>query len=383
MKSVPDFQARLGLTLSASLLAMAACAANADDSLLTYTFGNGATVTTYGQINEAWLNYDDGQEQRDFAPVANNNSSNRAGILYENPRSNGTSLNFRAEMQYMPRPSNKVNFADPYVNDYALKPTDIRKFEVWYESETVGNFWLGQGSMASDNIAEIDLSGTTVTAYSAATDTAGGFYFRQKNGTLSNIQVSNTYSNLDGFRRMRFRYDTPSFAGFTASAAYGQEVEKANDNNDYYDAAIRYDLKTDAVKLQAGIGYNWILAPSGGTDREFYSGSISALHVPSGLNATIAGGSNVNADGDFWYAKLGIIRNFIAIGSTALSVDYGYGNKFAGADGQFTTWSLEAVQKWDRTNLEIFALYRLQAFDDDTSRYDDGTAWFAGARWKF
>ena len=55
MKSVPDFQARLGLTLSASLLAMAACAANADDSLLTYTFGNGATVTTYGQINEAWL----------------------------------------------------------------------------------------------------------------------------------------------------------------------------------------------------------------------------------------------------------------------------------------------------------------------------------------
>lgn len=386
MKRVPHSPAlSSGLLLSGIALALATTAAQAQDSdsLLKYTFANGATLTSYGQINEAWLNYDDGQEQRDFAPVDNANSSNRLGMLIENKIDDGSSVNFRAELQYMPRPSNQVNFADPNVNDYELEKTDIRHFEFWYKNETFGNFWAGQGNMASDTISEIDLSGTKVTAYSNLHDVAGAFFFRQTNGVLSNIQIKNTYRNLDGSRRMRVRYDTPTFAGFTFSAAYGQDVLVDDDDNDYYDAALRWNFANDAVKVESGVGYNWVEAPSGGDSTQFFSGSASALHLPTGLNATIAGGSRVDDDGDFWYGKLGIIRDFFSIGSTAISVDYGYGNQFVGNDGQFDSWSVEAVQNWKRTSLEFFGMYRLYALGDDVASYDDGAAWFAGARWRF
>lgn len=385
MKQVPPFPALGGLLLSTAVLVLASTAARAqdNDSLLNYTFANGATLTSYGQINEAWLNFDDGQEQRDFAPVANANSSNRLGMLIENEINDASSVNFRAELQYMPRPSNQVNFSDPYVDDYALEKTDIRHLEVWYENESFGNFWGGQGKMASDDISEIDLSGTHVVARSAIPDTAGAFYFRETDGTLSGIQIKKAYSNLDGSRRMRVRYDTPTFGGFTFSAAYGQDVLVEDDDNDYYDAALRYDFTNDSIKLQSGVGYNWVEAPDGGNSTAFFSGSASALHVPTGLNATIAGGTRVDQDGDFWYGKLGVIRDFLSIGSTAISVDYGYGNQFAGNDGQFDSWSIEAVQRWKRTSMEFYAMYRLHEFGDDNADYDDGAAWFAGARWKF
>ena len=78
-----------------------------------------------------------------------------------------------------------------------------------------------------------------------------------------------------------------------------------------------------------------------------------------------------------------MIRDFLSIGSTAISVDYGYGNQFAGNDGQFDSWSIEAVQRWKRTSMEFYAMYRLHEFGDDNADYDNGAAWFAGARWKF
>lgn len=383
MRPVQFLFSRLMLSAAAIAAVSVPALAQDDNSLLNYTFANGATLTSYGQINEAWLNFDDGQEQRDFAPVANANSSNRLGMLIENEISDAATLSFRAEMQYMPRPSNQVNFSDPYVNDYALEKTDIRHLEVWYENGSFGNFWAGQGNMASRDITEIDLSGTTVVAKSAIPDTAGAFFFRETDGTLSNIQIKKAYSNLNGKRLMRLRYDTPTFAGFTFSAAYGQDVLVEDDDNDYYDAALRYDFKNDSFKLQSGIGYNWVEAPDGGNSTSYVSGSASALHVPTGLNATIAGGTRVDQDGDFWYGKLGVIRDFLSIGSTAISVDYGYGNQFAGNDGQFDSWSIEAVQRWKRTSMEFYAMYRLHEFGDDNADYDDGAAWFAGARWKF
>lgn len=365
---------------------IAACPAtmSAADSLTETTFSNGSVLKAYGQISEAWLNYDDGDVQRDFAPVGNRNSSTRAGVTYDVSTDSGTDIQFRGEIEYIPRPSNGVTFADPYVNDYSLDRTNIRKVELTFANDRWGKIWLGQGSMASDGVAEKDLSGTSLTSYSSLADSAGGFAFRQNDGTLSSITPKSAYSNLDGARRARIRYDTPDFAGLSLAAAYGQEVLADGDDRDYYDIGLHYTLSDSAAfQAVAGLGYNWRRGNDAGDDREFYSGSVSLLHRGSGLNITLAGGHDKDADSDFGFAKLGWRGDVTEIGETAVSVDYGVGDGFSSGDGELTSWAFAVVQKWDRANVEFYALYRVHAYDDDAANYQDGRAIFSGIRWRF
>ncbi|MCA8882473.1 MAG: porin [Rhodobacteraceae bacterium] len=380
MKPVTTMIRSLCLTGACVGPATLACA----DSLTETTFSNGATLKAYGQISEAWLNYDDGETQRDFAPVGNRNSSTRAGVIYDFATQGSVAIRFNGELEYIPRSSNSVNFADPYVNDYTLDRDNIRKVELRFATDKAGTFWIGQGSMASDTVAEKDLSGTTLTSYSSLTDSAGGFFFAQTDGTLSTVKVKSAYSNLDGSRRARIRYDTPAFAGVTLSAAYGQEVLADNDDRDYYDVGLHYKLQDSAsFEAEAGLGYNWRRGDDAGDDREFYSGSASLLHKGTGLNITLAAGHDKDADTDFGFAKLGWKGDVFAFGSTALSVDYGRGEGFVSDDGELTSWAVAAVQKWDRANVEFYALYRVHAYDDDTANYQDGRAIFSGIRWRF
>ena len=346
------------------------------------TFADGTRLTSYGRIDLGWMNYDDGAVQRDFAPVSNDIDPTRAGFLIVHPLDGGGSLSARAELQYMPNASNEVAFSDPAPDDFALERTDIRHLEVW-RSGGFGTVWAGQGSMATDSITEIDLSGTEVAAYSSVPDIAGAFKFRETGGVLSSIAVKDAYSNLDGNRQMRLRYDTPALAGVVVSAAAGRDVLDQGNDDTYYDAALRWNRRTGALTIASGIGVNWVEAPAGEDSGRYVSGSVSALHRATGLSATVAGGTNIGADGDFWYGKLGLIRRPFGVGPTAVSVDYGYGNRFAGDDGQFDSWSVAAAQTWDRLGLDLYAVYRLQGFGDEGASYDDGRLWFAGARWRF
>jgi predicted porin len=43
------------------------------------------------------------------------------------------------------------------------------------------------------------------------------------------------------------KYDSPEFAGFTASASWGKD--------DFWDVALRYSGSFNGVKVSAGIGY--------------------------------------------------------------------------------------------------------------------------------
>ena len=94
----------------------------------------------------------------------------------------------------------------------------LRKLEVIIDTPRHGRFWLGQGSMASDGSAENDLSGTSVAGYSAVGSIAGGQFFRFPDGQLSEARVFGGFRNFDALRKLRVRYDTPSFHGFTMGA---------------------------------------------------------------------------------------------------------------------------------------------------------------------
>ena len=345
---------------------------------IEYTLSDGTVIRFSGQLNMGVLHYDDGQD--DFTNfVDNDNSSSRARFQILST-SGDWKFESTLEAEYQPLASNVVSQLNEEP-DWDFPATNIRKAEVAFANEHFGKLWLGQGSMASDGTAEVDNSGTSVIAYSSLSDTAGGYFFRFAGDDLSDITVGSSFSNFDGLgRKLRVRYDTPTFHGFGLRTSYGEDA-LAGLNNPLYDVAAVYGGEFEQLDLDAAIGFS----RNEGSDTDILSGSISGLHKPIGLSLTLAGGREYNdsVEGRYGYVKLGYQHEFFDIGSTAFSVDYYFGNDIAAAGSDSASVGLAAVQNIDKYNLQLWALWRDYDYDDDNADYDNGQAVFGGAIFKF
>jgi hypothetical protein len=393
-----------GMTIAAGVLAaipawfaLDATAAAQGIPPIKMEFANGATLQVYGQINKGVLQYDDGEATRSYGLIDNDNSGTRFGLRYTQVRGDWTFENVN-EFSYAPFSTSNANILDPSPDDYAWSNSNIRKLDFTFANDRYGKLWLGQGSMATDGILEIDLSATDVIAYSGVADSAAAQILRLSDGTLdpNGLEIGDVFANLDGDRRFRIRYDTPAFANITFAAAYGRNLlSDDSDTRDanLFDASLTYaNTYNDAVEVEAGFGYNWKEGVSDGPDVNSWGGSASVLHQPSGLNFTFAAGTEDAGGGDnsnYWYTTLGLLRDFVAWGATAASVDYYQGADFAldedaGIDStDSTSWGLALVQTIDRANTELWLTYRSYDYADNASSFDDGSALFGGARFKF
>ena len=157
------------------------------------------------------------------------------------------------------------------------------------------------------------------TLYGAAPDHSGGFIVWRSDSWVNLLRTS-----VVG-RNDAIRYDSPSIYGFIASATWG--------DNDYYDVALRFAKEWNSIKIAAAIGYSSIdpqtplvlggddLDASLGQPSEFLSGSISVMHVPTGLFINFAAGQKElkdedDAEGSFWFTQGGIERNWFGYGKT-------------------------------------------------------------------
>lgn len=344
-----------------------------------------AGVTTFrltGQINLGVLFHDDGFEDETYGLVDNDNSSTRLAFEFESEVNEAVTVGGTFEFEYQPYASNVVNLENRDDPDYDLTDENIRKLELFFESDTLGTLSLGQGNMASDGTAQADLSGTTVVANSDIEDTAGGQLLRFSDGTLSEVSLGDDFDNLDGLSRLtRVRYDTPGLLDdrLTLSASYGQDVIGDDDANQY-DLAATFEAETDAFTVEAAAA---IARPGENTTR--LSASASVLHGPTGLSATIAGArqDEDNVEGRYGYVKLGYEVDRLAIGSTAVSIDYYNSADLATEGSAASSFGLAVVQNVDRINTELFATVRSHEYDDDAGDYEDSTAILIGARFSF
>ena len=258
--------------------------------------------------------------------------------------------------------------------------TDIRKLEGVFEGAW-GSIWLGQGSMASDGAAEVDNSGTSLAGYVNLADTAGSYLFRDGE-TLSGIDIGDAFKDFDGGRRFRLRYDTPDFAGFTVSAAYGEEVLDSENDNTYYDLAVRYGIANEVIEFDAALAYSWEDDEDDTVEQLIASGSLT--HVPTGLNLTLAAGDRQDEGGGYGYIKIGWNGDLLRYGSTAFAVDYYDGSDFVTSGSESASWGAQAVQNFDDWGLEAYLGYRVYSYDDNSEAdYQDVSAMLVGARWKF
>lgn len=348
-------------------------------SPMEVTLGDGTVVRFSGQINMGVLHYDDGVDgYTNF--VDNDNSSSRVRLQIFMNGYDSWKMESTLEAEYQPLASNVVSQLNDEPN-WDFPSTNIRKAEIAFSNERFGKLWLGQGSMATDGTAEVDNSGTAIIAYSSLSDTAGGYFFRNSADALSDITVGSAFSNFDGLsRKLRVRYDTPTFHGFGLRTSYGEDALAGKDAP-LYDIAATYSGSFETIELDGAIGYAW----NTDSDIETLSGSISGLHKPSGISLTLAAAREYSegVQGRYGYVKLGYEREFFDIGSTAFSIDYYFGTDIAASDSDSSSIGLAAVQNIDDYNLSLWALWRNYSYDDEADDYEDGQAVFGGALFKF
>jgi predicted porin len=354
------------------------------------------SLQVYGQVNKALLFFDSPVDSDVFV-VDNDNSSSRLGFQGKASLKPGWSAGYNMEFDLQSDSnSNRVTEFNDEGSGLDLR---IRKNELYVESEALGRFTIGQGSNAGDGITGIVLANSQS---SAALDYGGSLAVAVNAvGPLGFIvDLDSVVTDLGSSRSDRVRYDSPSIYGFVLSASWGED--------DLVDVALRFKKEWNSIRIAAGVAYADQTDDEPGSDNaefEQIGGSISVMHVPTGLYGAFAAGEREHDNGaeqSFWYAQAGIEKRFFSYGATTVYGEYG---KYEGvvdrvvdfdeveggievdtvaADAEVTRWGFGIVQAIDSAAMDV---YLHAAFWDysDNSGFEDGdlTTVMVGSRIKF
>ncbi len=330
------------------------------------------SLQIYGQVNKALLIWDDGLDS-DAYVVDNDTSGTRIGFRGEASMKPGWKAGFNVELDVQDAASDQVDndtdFDDP--DDQIV----IRMSNLYIESDRIGRFTIGQQSTAADGAAEVVLGNSLS---NASMFVGNDFLVRFDDGTSTGLRMDQWASSLDASRDDVIRYDSPTIYGFILSASWGDD--------DYADIALRFKKELNSVRIAAAIAYQWDASNDGSLfndqtsfgDTETLLGSISVMHVPTGLYAAFSAGrleveEGLHDEADYWYLQLGVEKKLLPYGSTTIYGEYGRYNDFAAVfDGdavddigasEVDRWGFGIVQKFDSAAMEIYAQTTFWSFD--------------------
>lgn len=261
----------------------------------------------------------------------------------------------------------------------------------WYlASEELGKLAVGRNALASKSAAMFtDLSGTQIIANYVLFD--GNAFFLRQGGELLKLRWGDfgyCYSqqrpwggDCDGIVMNGVRYDSPTIAGFSVAASYGED--------DDWEVAGRYLGEVGGFKISLGVGYsvntdeNTQPPPiSLHKDSSFFQAGGYLQHLSTGLFLHAIYGAEDNhraetlagftePDTHQWYVKSGIRRQWLPLGHTVLYGEYAqYEDQLspaalkAGAtDSEFSRWGFGAVQEIDAASMSMWIRYRQQEVD--------------------
>ena len=396
------------------------------------------SLTISGQVNRSILFYDDGFRS-DFLSVDNSNAT--TALVFTGTARINPSLVAGFQIQLSLNTCGRSHQVNQVDDDACGSPVTLNSDGLggagdalialdlanWYLAhKDFGTLTVGRLNTASAGSTTVDLGGIGVIANSQPVS-GFGMLLRSgtgRLGTYASAAGPNTWGSLNcgagqaagagvyqadcGFhalsRRDGARYDTPTFAGFSASVAWGED--------DYWDAALRYAGEAAGFRVAAAVAYRsfrdreadvQVVGPPGGqlkdTDRRALQGSASILHVASGLflngalmryefhgtnQQEINGLTGDNRpDVTMWYVAGGITKNWTGLGNTALYAEYGqYDNSITGlstattlagldlvpaghfvSDSEHQWWGLGLVQNIDAAAMELYIGYRRYSAD--------------------
>lgn len=343
----------------------------AEESKVVESGSDKVRLAISGQVNRGVLFADNGDDS-EFFHVDNDNSSTRLRFIGEGALDSDITVGTQIEVQFESNSTAAISFDQ----DSPAGPNNFteRKLELFVDSKQLGRLWVGQGDTASNGTSEVDLSGTSVIAYSGVGDLAGGLEFND-DGVLG-PSISDAFSNFDGLSRDdRLRYDTPSLFGFKASTSFV--------DGGAWDVGLTYAGEFAGTKVAAAAAYANANSRGG---FEQYNGSVSVL-TPIGVSVTGAVGTRDDGGaGDdplFYYGKLAYTFDAVGFGSTSIGIDYAQTDDLQVDGDEFRAYGIFGVQNFDKIGTEFYIGARNHELDRNGANFDDLFAVLAGARVKF
>lgn len=336
------------------------------------------SLTVSGHINRA-IQFRDNGTTSGVLHVTDNLSRSRVRWIGEGRISDDLSVETRIELGNQSSISSQQDLADNADDNAGGAALDERFFEFIVTSKTLGKLYVGQGSTASDDTSEVDLSGTGVATLNGDVASLAGSEAFQLAGAAQGRTVANVFSNFDGAgRRDRIRYDTPKFAGVFLAVSH--------QNADSWDVGLHYGATIGSVKVAAGLGY------ADDTTRNFnktVSGSASVL-LPIGLSFTVGAAkqdsnrASGGQDSDWRYAKIGYGFKGLDLGETRFAVDYSIVDDLAATGERAYYYGAALVQLVDVIGAELyFSYHNLNLEVSGAADPEDIDVVTAGARVKF
>jgi predicted porin len=345
-----------------------------------------------GHVNEAVLFWDDGEESNAYV-VTNDNARTRFRFKGKAKINSDLEAGYLIEIGI--RTANSKRFTQD--NDEGnIAATDVGfdiRDSVWFlKSKTYGTGWVGLTSTATDAITEINVTQTKdFSKYSDVEDTGLGLLLRSSNGGLAGNNFSwrrliGEAGDQPGEGEKRYsgtKYVSPEFGGFSVSAFWGED--------DFWDAALRYEGEFGGIKLSAGFGYGeqtdgpetqteCNISVAGDQKCRQWGGSVSAIHEKSGLFVNFGAGEKVDEylddtaigaagadDGQtFWSVQSGIEKKFFEHGKTTI---YGEYYDYEGGASRRSVLGTDALsplgnttQVWS-TGVQVYGAGIAQGFD--------------------
>jgi len=344
------------------------------------------SLEVYGQVTTAVMWWDDGNESNVYV-VDPQTSNTRFGLRGKAQINSDLEAGYQLELGWQTADATRVIAND----DEGADIPEFRQAHWFIASRTWGKVRVGFADTANSGIAEIDLSNASIADGMSSSQAGSAIMQRHMGGPA--------WGNYEFNRANVVRYDTPTMAGFTLSAAAGED--------DIWDVALRYAGEHAGFKLAAGIAYgestdrcngpgvpaNTCTAPviaDGDPAVEVLNGGLSIMHTPTGLFVTASAGQRQADDfaktESFWFVSSGLERKWFATGATTLFGMGGGQEDQASRTGHF--WGLGAVQKIDAAAMDLYISYRHYDIDGGTAGLVDPTmdefdTVVAGARIKF
>jgi len=349
------------------------------------------SVTLNGQVNNKVRFASNGQD-RDVRILDNNASSNRLRVLGDAKLNERYSVKTAFEIDFELESDSATGFGDSFLFGQNVgegdedTEIDLRRLEAVFIDKQLGDISIGQGDTASNKSAEADLSGSFLAVGDATFDDDALAFATSGGGTVG-LTLGTALDAQDGLSRQpRVRYRSPKLAGFAGEVSYiGDRT---------FDGAVTYDEKNlGAYAVKGRAAYYQFLddesdtanGGNGETISQGFTGSLSVLHKPTGLNLT-GGYFNLFEDADApagtdapqaWWVKAGVQRKVIDAGKTAFAIDYqrqtGIESTGTLADGalgalvsnQTTSQSIgvQLTQNIDKLSTEAYIGYRWASAD--------------------
>ena len=325
-----------------------------------------------GHVNQAVLWWDNGYESNVYV-VDNANSSTRFRLTGSASINSDVSAGYAIELGvYSARSS---GMSESYSRSAV---TAVRKSYWWIKSKTLGQLTVGRQDHAAAGVDEVDLGGFF---YSGSFN--GNNYF---NGygiyDSANVATGVTWGtaaygyNVGGYQGQVVRYDSPTLAGFKASASWGDD--------DRWSVALRYANSLGDFRVAAAIGYitdSGQAFGAGINDESRWGGAVSVMHTPTGLWIDFAYSeadrdyvAGVDTDRSEWAIAAGITQKFFSLGKTTLYGEYWNGENYQDrttlVHDDASWWGLGVVQHIDAASMALYLGYRHY----NANLYGNGTA---------